>query len=34
MICESISALDFNNEMNIQDVVVFDVRAPEEHEQF
>jgi hypothetical protein len=34
MIIQSISAEDFKSEMYDEDVIVFDVRAPEEHIQF
>ena len=34
MISESISPDDFNKEMYNDDVIVFDVRAPEEHHYF
>jgi rhodanese-related sulfurtransferase len=34
MTIQSISAVDFKNEMYDEDVIVFDVRTPEEHIQF
>jgi predicted sulfurtransferase len=34
MIIQSVSAQDFKNEMYDDDVIVFDVRAPEEHMHF
>jgi predicted sulfurtransferase len=34
MINESILAADFKHEMYDEDVIVFDVRAPEEHHYF
>jgi rhodanese-related sulfurtransferase len=34
MIIQSVSAQEFKQEMENEDVIVFDVRAPEEHIHF